>query len=377
MNKDKIRSRHRSEKTAKPKRGKGEVQGQLLLSEFFNLDLAIAPEPEEPERTELYMPAPATQSISTTNKVSDIIHNLLFPTNESAIGISQSATAKANIDLSKIVLGRNFGEFERAVLEGVFAQILAGNAQCMTPAMIYRAMTGKKAQSTVSEEMIEVIDRTITNCMYSPCVVCIADESGRECLDTNILHMRRRRRNVAGHMTVTYEVISMPIILELCMKTDALTLTPMRFLSAPIVMNRRGVAILNALQRYTSPYIWSASGDSMLVEDGVGVTPKPIVILYEMLYQIAWESDGNDRAEREPGDYPWSLTDRVRKNVASILEYWRSSAFILAWSNQTRGKKIVSVLIEFRPIESRYFPLRDFSALTCCEKRTFSAQAES
>ena len=353
---------------AKKGRKKKSIEGQMLFEEFSSLELELQRGSERPPCEELYVPATATQSLSTTNQVSKIIHNLLFPDRDENIGINQSATAKANIDLSKIRLGRNFGEFERAVLEGVFAQMLAGNASCMTPAMIYRAMTGKQARCSVSAEMTEIIDRTVTHCMYSPCVVSIEGENGTECLDTNILHMRRRYRNVSGHVTVTYEVVAMPVILELCMKTDALTLTPMVFLSAPITMSKRGVAILNALQRHTAPYIWSANGSLVLTSDETGIVQDPIVLPYDDLYQIAWESDKTGSESSGEGRFTWSLMDRVRKNVTSILSYWRDKGYIKSWENNIRVRKVESVSIRFLPIASSYFPLRHLIPLPLNEK---------
>lgn len=353
---------------AKAGRKKSPMEGQMLFEEFSSLELELQRGSERLPCEELYVPATATQSLSTTNRVSEIIHNLLFPDRDENIGINQSATAKANIDLSKIQLGHNFGEFERAVLEGVFAQMLAGNAGCMTPAMIYRAMTGKQARCSVSAEMTEIIDRTVTHCMYSPCVVSVEGENGMECLDTNILHMRRRYRNVSGHVTVTYEVVAMPVILELCMKTDALTLTPMVFLSAPITMSKRGVAILNALQRHTAPYIWSANGNLMLSRDDSGITPDPIVLPYDELYQIAWESD-KIGAEASGGErFTWSLMERVRKNVAVILSYWQDNGYIESWENNIKVRKVESVSIRFLPIAPAFYPLRHLAPLQLREK---------
>lgn len=352
-----------SQTTVKAGRKKNSMEGQMLFEEFSSLELELQRGSERPPCEELYVPATATQSLSTTNRVSEIIHSLLFPDRDENIGINQSATAKANIDLSKIRLGRNFGEFERAVLEGVFAQMLAGNASCMTPAMIYRAMTGKQARCSVSAEMTEIIDRTVTHCMYSPCVVSIEGENGTECLDTNILHMRRRYRNVSGHVTVTYEVVAMPVILELCMKTDALTLTPMVFLSAPITMSKRGVAILNALQRHTAPYIWSANGSLMLAREESGITPDPIVLPYDELYQIAWESDRVGADAGGEGHFTWSLMDRVRKNVTTILSYWQDNGYIESWENNIKVRKVESVSIRFLPISPTFYPLRHLTPL--------------
>lgn len=358
---------------------------QITLNEFdpiqaFSIPQRATPSQsldpvEESIRTNLpapsgvYFPSSVQKSFSTSDAMSAIFNNLSMTQVPEDFLLAQSRIARAKImvDTNKLILPSTFSEFDRAVLEAVLAQLAAGN-KVMTSSMIFRTMSGKSRGTNISDDMLEAVDNSITKCMLTPFMLPLRDEETGEVqtFDGTVLNVIRNTRNVAGHMVNTYEVQSIPAIYQFCKAINAVTYSPIDMLSVPMSATKRSLAILNALQRAVAPFVWNSLGENMVdLESKDVVTPTPITILYEALYEVAAEQDGKEYECDENGKkkVSWYLIDKARKTTETVLNYWKQMGYIKDWKQNKRAQKIDSLTVTFFPVNKRFLPLPDVTPL--------------
>ena len=360
-----------------------ELLGQVVLTEFDPIEETLSQNPSV--KTNPFFPVRVNQSISTTNAVSGLFQRLGSPTIAQDVETKangKAANAKIIVDTANIVIDGDFSEFDRAVLEAVLSQLAAGN-RMMTPAMIFRTMSGKDVGVDVSPDMVAAVDHSISKCMYTAAILPIFDQKGKiiQTLDGQILSVVRSKQNVSGQKVLTYEVQSLPPIYQFCRAINAVTYSPIQMLSAPMTYTRRSLAIMNALQRAVAPFVWNAAGTCMQCADGKsGYQPPPITISYDDIYELASAQDKEDPSEQEDNGkskYTWYLISKSRETVSRILDYWITQNYIKSWKNTSRGRKIISVSIELYPIDESFLPLPDSVSTSKLLQQAMTGNEES
>ena len=305
------------------------------------------------------IPAPVQNSLSSSDAVSEVFNKVRFD-GLYADAIATQPKTKIVLDTEKVLLSTadQFTEFDRAVLEAVFAQLTAGNT-IMTPAMIFRSMTNKKSGANVSSEMLEEINKSIGKCMYGKVTIPIYNKrkNTTALFDSNILNIIRATFNVAGHETQGYEVQSAPLLYTYCVQIGALTCSPLEMNAIPISMTKRTVAIMNYLQRIVVPHLYDMNGQSIISQAGYGAKEgediegacwiPPEYITYEDIYHTVMSLDNSDRTR-------W-LENKTRDTVKRILDYWVKNNYIRRWGIvKGANNSIAGINIYYHPIDSVY-----------------------
>lgn len=319
--------------------------------------------------TDTYVPSAVHHTLSTSPLVSSIFKDLKVSTHGEIPLSTKEATAKIVVDTKSVILSKEFNEFDRSVLEAVLAQLAAGN-RAMTNGMIFRALAGKNAGFSASEDMLRSIDESMTKCMYTPVYLPLGfdSETGKvvDYGEGQVIPAYRRTRNVCGKVVSTYELQTVPILYTYCRAQNAVTFAPIEMVAVPISATKRSLAILNFLQRTVTPYIFTPNGENMTCPDGA---PLPdIAIRYDSLYALAAAQD-QDReappaleapaapAKKSKPKYSWFLKDKTRETVGSILDHWHGLGLIDSWENETKGRSIYTVHIHLCPVDPKFLPL--------------------
>lgn len=251
----------------------------------------------------------------------------------------KSVNNVAKITLADEVLEKAapLGEFQRAVLEAVLSEMVAGN-MAWSSSMLYRTMTGKSNRESVSQEQQRMVDEAMTQLMYTPLHIDLHDFAdsneigqGEAILDGPILPAERLTMSISGNSVASYRVTALPIIFRFCSITKSITMTPISFLSVGISYTQRNLAILNAMQRYVAPLIYPTVGNYK--------RPAPLIIPYDSLYEIALE--GSD------AEATFTVKQRIRDTVHTILDTWAQNGYITKWESVRERRSYVAVRIHF------------------------------
>ncbi len=332
------------------------------------LAFEAAGEQRDPGRT--VMPVKVSNGISSSQMVTQVFNKFRYT------GYVPGLEPKQNGRPVKIVLDTDtvqldtydkFTEFDRAVLEAVFAQLSAGNT-IMTPAMIYRTMTGKDTGASVSSEMIDAVNESIEKCMYgSVSIPTVSKKTGETItLDSTILNLIRATYNIAGHRTQAYEVQSIPMLYSYCKSIGALTPSPIEMNDTLRNMTKRSVALTNHLQRIITPYIFDANGNCIMApncehinEDEVppfgAVWVPPEVVNYRDLYDTVISLGGEMKSKSDK----W-VQMRTRSMIEGILDRWVSAGYIKSWETIALGKCTYHhIRIHFHPVIKHMLPVSE------------------
>lgn len=251
----------------------------------------------------------------------------------------KSVNNVAKITLSDDVLEKAapLGEFQRAVLEAVLSEMAAGNL-AWSSSMLYRTMTGKTNGESVSQEQQKMVDDAMTQLMYTPLHIDLHDFAGSEdigpgdaVLDGPILPAERITMNLSGIPVSSYRVVALPIIFRFCSITKSITMTPISFLSIGISYTQRNIAILNMMQRNVAPLIYPT--------EGVYKKPAPLIIHYESIYEVALEGSSVESS--------FTVKQRIRETVHTILDTWAKHGYIAKWDSIKERRSYVAVRIFF------------------------------
>lgn len=314
----------------------------------------------EDNQAQLVLPMPVKQGISSLNLATEILHDVRLQEFEDAQMRTPAPSRKVILDAENIELStkEGFTEFDRAVLEAIFAQLAAGN-QIMTPAMIFRSMTNKGAGTRVSNEMLAAINHSVEKCMYGKVVIPRYNKKKKKVmqLDSNILTFVRAEYSVSGNLAQAYQIQTMPLLFEYCLASGSLIYSPIEMNAIEgMSMTKRSVATMNYLQRIVVPRVYNADGESMIAPGGMEAKEgepvhgaewlAPETVLYEDLYDAVANVDNSSKTR-------W-LLDKTRENVRSVLNYWVNTRHIKRWENVTEGRSIIGVRIYFYPIQKKY-----------------------
>lgn len=338
------------------KKSESDLQNQIQISQMqqiFN-DAEM-----KKEASSVIMPMRVQNSLSSSNMVTEVFKKIKFEGGPSATRTPPPKT-KIVLDTEKVLLatGDQFTEFDRAVLEAVFAQLTAGNT-IMTPAMIFRSMTSKESGVNVSTDMLDEINKSINKCMYGKVTIPFFDERKNKeiVFDSTILNIIRAEYNVAGHETQAYEVQSEPMLYSYCHRIGALICSPIEMNAIPMSMTKRSVAIMNFLQRIVAPHLYTMDGQCIVSEAGYGAKEGEKIpgaewipadyIEYKTLFETVMSLD-NSTCTR------W-LMNKTRETVKTILDHWTKHNYIRSWENiRGNNNSIAGLKIYYHPIRTEY-----------------------
>ena len=316
----------------------------------------------EDDHAQLVMPLPVKKGLSSLNLASQILHDVRLQEFEETQARTPAPSKKVILDTENLKLNtrEGFTEFDRAVLEAIFAQLAAGN-RVMSPAMIFRSMTNKSAGAKVSPDMLSEINKSVEKCMYGKVVIPMYNEKKKKDvqLDSNILTFVRAEFSVSGNIALAYEIQNVPLLFRYCQENGSLIYSPIEMNAIEgLAMTKRSVAIMNYLQRIVVPNVYDMMGEPMIDPSNYALQENAPVrggvwlpieyVAYDDLYEAVASVDHAKKTR-------W-LMDKTRETVRTILDCWVGSHYIKEWENVTEGRSIVGFNIHFHPISKKYLP---------------------
>lgn len=209
--------------------------------------------------------------------------------------------------------GKPFTEYDRCVLNAVTSLYNYGQSNIITPAIVYRAMTGQTNTSCPSKQQLEAVKDSLDKMRFMHCYIDCKEElqqrkaelngkqiKGGEC-DTYLLAMSRIKIELcSGECVEGYEVLQPPILYEYAQKTGQVVTAPAQLLNIPnIADNRQRIEVKGYLLR------------RILAMQGK--TAKSNRILFDSVLE-AIRADKTNRAEKK----------RVKDYCVKVLDYWQS-----------------------------------------------------
>ena len=290
-----------------------------------------------------YAPKMVRGSVVTTNSVGSLLEVAwadLKNRDDRTLKNRKTVNNVTRITIADDILGKSapMGEFQRAVLEAVFSEIMAGN-MVWTSSMLYRTMTGKKSKESVGQEQQRMVDEAMSQLMYTPLHIDLNDYAtdgqaieGDPILDGVVLPAERLTLSVSGNTAASYRILALPIILRFCMATQSLTMTPIELLSVDnLSYTQRTLSILNAMQRQIGPLLYPF--------DGAYRQPRPLLITYESLYDVALE--GSD------AEATFTVKQRIRDAIHTILDSWVAHGYLSKWEPVKERRSYVAFRVYF------------------------------
>lgn len=220
--------------------------------------------------------------------------------------------------------------YDREVHDAIVTLFVEGGNDIITLQMIYRTITGDP-NARLTAKQAEAISNSITKLMYSNITIDATDELkayyGVDDFKYNgyLLTIERVIATVNNNVLDAIHILRLPILYEYANYKNQIGRVDIKLLNTPVNKSEEVITLQNYLMRR----VLSIKGSSKL---------SPTIV-YDTVY------------ERLEVDAPTQGALRkkkagVRKNIKSILDYWKKEGFIIAYTENKRGQEVYSVTIQ-------------------------------
>lgn len=217
-----------------------------------------------------------------------------------------------------VTCSRALTNFDREVIDAVAS--LAPISQIMTPAMIYRVITGKDEKAQVGPPQKKRVEESMERCLNCIVKINISDELGANRGKDEALSLvgpaitYEALVHEKGRGTTTYyKIAAMPPFYRFAEKLGKISVVPLKLLDTPVSKTDNTLAMQSFLLREID-YM------KHMKEDRVEVQWS---FLYEMARQ---EGKKESRTENK----------RTREIVCKILDFWIEKEFITKYEVSSR-----------------------------------------
>lgn len=223
--------------------------------------------------------------------------------------------------------------YDREVNDAITTLSVEGHNEYITHSMIYQTMVGNP-NATLNVKQEEEIRNSETKLMYTPLYIDAKEEAKAYGADhygvyESTIISAERVKDVRLNGTVVSECLHLfrtPALYDYASKRNQIGRLSIKLLNSPI--NKRKETII--LQGYLFRRILSMKSPKS------NQSPN---IVYETLYEQLEITAKNDGALRKK-------KAKIRSQVKTILDYWKSERFISGYSENTKGKEIYSLTIK-------------------------------
>jgi len=335
-------------------------------------------EQDSPERAGEILPRifsviPEKQVIPNT-KLSDTITKDILDAGKVAITVSK-AGAREPVDTTCILTyesdnvklsgRRSFTEFDRNVYNAVTSLYVYGsNQHIVTPAMVYRAMTGLRSNEKPTPQQLEAVTTSLDKMRFIRAQIdCTAElemrkltidgeQIKRGIIDTYLLTAEAVRVNAGGNEVTAYHIIKTPVLYEY-----AAALRHVLTVSMEIVdikkLDKAGKPTTHSLA-YTEQRVLIKGYLLRRIEgmknDKNALKSKNIAFLdykkgrdpdtgapevHQGLYSIA----GKSNPTKDDTRY-------IRADAEAMLKYWTATGYIKGYATYKKGKALAGFSID-------------------------------
>lgn len=264
-----------------------------------------------------------------------------------------------NVHLS----GRHpFTEYDRNVYNAVSSLYVYGDqSHIVTPAMVYRAMTGLTDSEKPTAGQLEAVMRSLDNMRFTRARIDCTEElnarritlnskqiNGGE-IDTYLLTADVIKVQTGGQTVWAYRIIKPPILYEYAAAVKQVLTVPASVLNVKEI----GEMIVDGVKKLTIGPRLSNTESRILIKGylirriegmkGKNSLNNPVIALYDYerdgethkgLYSIAGKPNAKGLEAK-----------RIRTDVGTMLTYWAATGYIKSFEVQTQGRKITGYII--------------------------------
>lgn len=250
---------------------------------------------------------------------------------------------------------QSFTEYDRNVYNAVSSLYVYGDqAHVVTPAMVYRAMTGLTDSEKPTAGQLAAVTRSLDKMRFIRARIDCTEElkarritlnskqiNGGE-IDTYLLTADAIKVQAGGQTVKAYRIIKTPILYEYAAAVKQVLTLPASVLDIKELNpgGSIGARLPNTESRILIKGYLIRRIEGMKGKNGLN---NPVITLYDYerngdthqgLYSIAGKPDA-DRKEMQ----------RIREDAEKMLAYWTATGYIKAFEAQTERKKITGYKI--------------------------------
>lgn len=255
-----------------------------------------------------------------------------------------------------------FTEYDRNVYNAVSSLYVYGDqSHIVTPAMVYRAMTGLTDSEKPTAGQLAAVKRSLDKMRFIRARIDCTEElkarritlnskqiNGGE-IDTYLLAADAIKVQAGGKTVRAYRIIKTPILYEYAAAVKQVSTVPASVLGVKEIseMTVDGVKTLTIGQRLpnTESRILIKGYLIRRIEGmkGKNSLNNPVIVLYDYerdgethkgLYSIAGKPNAKGLEAK-----------RIRTDVGTMLAYWAATGYIKSFEAQTQGRKITGYII--------------------------------
>ncbi len=220
--------------------------------------------------------------------------------------------------------------YDREVHDALVTLYVDGGNNCITPQMIYKAMTGNPESKLTSKQQT-AINNSLNKLMYSHLRInaseeeCRAYRFDRFSYESTVIQGEKVAATINGNNVEAYHLLREPVLYTYANLKNQVGRIDIKLLNSPVNKNEENII----LQGYLYRRILAMKGSCKL---------SPTII-YSTIYEQLEIEAASDSALRKK-------KVKVRSTVRTILDYWKKQNFIKGYVENSRRNEIISVTIQ-------------------------------
>ncbi len=251
---------------------------------------------------------------------------------------------------------RPFTEYDRNVYNAVSSLFVYGDpSHRMTPAMVYRAMTGMTGNEKPTREQIKTVTESLDKMRFIRVRIdCTAElqkrritlnskQINRGMIDTSLLMAKACEVESGGNIVKAYHVMDPPILYEYAAALKQVLTLPASMLDVKI-LDKKGNPTRRSLPNTESRIL--IKGYLLRRIEGLkgGKLHNPVIALYDYekdgeTHQGLCSIAGKPNADR-------TEARRIREDAEKMLSFWQAVGFIKGYETISKARQITGYKIE-------------------------------
>ena len=297
------------------------------------IEMIVVEKPDGNEPAELViLPKVPEQAVKTKDNVSNFITQNMLDAGEQLIELEKKGRIKQQIRTKvsfsyegiDILAKKEFTLFDQEVHDAVVSLYLAEN-KFISPAMVYRAMTGKTNSEFIHSSKLKRIEESIDKCMFSKLSIDASEGAALYGYDQAIysgalLSAEKVSVTMGGNRIIAYKLNVEPLLYRYAKACKQISAVDIKLLDTPIQKSDDTIV----LQGYLLRRIESIKSDRKMDRK----------ILFEDIYEVL----GVEKEQRVQ-------VKRIRKYVQEILAFWIEKNYISRYEIIMNGRSFYGITI--------------------------------
>lgn len=218
---------------------------------------------------------------------------------------------------------KDFSLFDQEVLDAVVSLYLADN-EFISPAMVYRTMTGKTNSEYIHPGKLKEIEESIDKCMFSRLSIDASEAAsvfgyGQSIYSGNLLVAEKAQVKMGGHYIVAYKIINEPLLYRYAKACKQIAAVDLYLLDTPVVKTNDNIILQGYLLRKIEHIKKDPTNNNIYYED----IYKTLLVNKESRTQVK----------------------RVRDYCNEILNYWKEKKYIHDYEIIMKGRSFHYITI--------------------------------